>query len=87
MRRFQIYGLGSHRLVGDCFWNIDCTENADLLLGAEDSGKGEPGPLTCVWGDQVTRGQLYVQVCTGSNVSLTHSEVAWATYGHIILTV
>lgn len=37
--RFGAYGLECHRIVVDCFWNIDADQNGDSVIGAEDSGK------------------------------------------------
>lgn len=39
--QIMICGLGCHHIDADCFWNIDGTENGDLLHGTENSGKGE----------------------------------------------
>lgn len=44
--QFKMYCLEYGRIATDCFWNIGEIEIADLLPGAEDSGKGEPALLT-----------------------------------------
>lgn len=36
------FGLGCCWIVAGRFWKIDSTENCDLLLGTEDSGKRQP---------------------------------------------
>lgn len=41
-----LFTLQFKRMSMGCFRNIDgVNENGDSLVGAEDSGKGEPAPL------------------------------------------